>query len=233
MIPLRDSARSRTFPIVNVSLIALNFLVFFKEISLSNQAMNQMTFIYGLIPARVEAQLSTGAALLALATPFITAMVLHANWLHIIGNMLYLWIFGDNVEDKVGHIPYLFFYILVGVTGSIVYCLANPTSRVPLIGASGAIAGILGAYFVSYPKARVLTLLPLFFFITIVEIPAIWFLLFWFVMQLFNGFATSLAADSVAWWAHIGGFVAGAVLIKLFAANHPPPITKISFPVRY
>ena len=216
MIPLRDSARSRTFPVVNVSLIVLNFLVFFKEISLSNQALNQLTFTYGLIPSRTLAQLATEASLLAL-TPFITAMFLHANWLHIIGNMLYLWIFGDNVEDQVGHLPYLFFYILVGVAGSIVYCLANPGSQVPLIGASGAIAGILGAYFVSYPKAKVLTLLPLVFFITIVEIPAIWFLLFWFVMQLFNSFAASLAADSVAWWAHIGGFVTGAVLIKLFS----------------
>jgi membrane associated rhomboid family serine protease len=219
MIPLRDSVRSRTFPIVNVSLIVINFIVFFNEISLSNQSLNQLTYIYGLIPARVETQLAAGAPLLSLATPFITAMFLHANWLHIIGNMLYLWIFGDNVEDQIGHIPYLFFYLLVGVAGSITYIIADPTSQVPIIGASGAIAGILGAYFISYPNVRVLTLLPLFFFITIVEIPAIWFLLFWFVMQLFNGFATSLAADSVAWWAHIGGFVAGAVTIRLFVAN--------------
>ncbi|MGD0621676.1 MAG: rhomboid family intramembrane serine protease [Thermacetogeniaceae bacterium] len=219
MIPLRDSTRSRTFPIVNVSLIVINFIVFFKEISLSNQALNQLTFTYGLVPAHVASQLAAGAPFLSLATPFITAMFLHANWLHIIGNMLYLWIFGDNVEDRVGHIPYLFFYLLVGVAGSIVYCLASPASRVPIIGASGAIAGILGAYFVLYPKAKVLTLLPLFFFITLVEIPAVWFLLLWFGMQVLNGFTTSLAADSVAWWAHIGGFVAGAALINLFAAS--------------
>jgi membrane associated rhomboid family serine protease len=219
MIPLRDSTRSRTFPIVNVSLIVINFIVFFKEISLSNQALNQLTFTYGLIPAHVASQLAAGAPFLSLATPFITAMFLHANWLHIIGNMLYLWIFGDNVEDRVGHIPYLFFYLLVGVAGSIVYCLASPASQVPIIGASGAIAGVLGAYFVLYPKAKVLTLLPLFFFITLVEIPAVWFLLLWFGMQVLNGFTTSLAADSVAWWAHIGGFVAGAVLINLFAAS--------------
>ena len=219
MIPLRDSTRSRTFPIVNVSLIVINFIVFFKEISLSNQALNQLTFTYGLIPAHVASQLAAGAPLLSLATPFITAMFLHANWLHIIGNMLYLWIFGDNVEDRVGHLPYLFLYLLVGVAGSIVYCLASPASQVPIIGASGAIAGILGAYFVLYPKAKVLTLLPLFFFITLVEIPAVWFLLLWFGMQVLNGFTTSLDADSVAWWAHIGGFVAGAVLINLFAAS--------------
>ncbi len=219
MIPLRDSTRSRTFPIVNISLIVINFIVFFKEISLSNQALNQLTFTYGLIPAHVASQLAAGAPLLSLATPFITAMFLHANWLHIIGNMLYLWIFGDNVEDRVGHLPYLFLYLLVGVAGSIVYCLASPASQVPIIGASGAIAGILGAYFVLYPKAKVLTLLPLFFFITLVEIPAVWFLLLWFGMQVLNGFTTSLDADSVAWWAHIGGFVAGAALINLFAAS--------------
>jgi membrane associated rhomboid family serine protease len=217
MIPLRDSTRSRTFPVVNVSLIVINLIVFFREISLTNQGLNQLTYTYGLIPAQVASQLATGVPLLTLAIPFITAMFLHANWLHIIGNMLYLWIFGDNVEDRIGHLPYLFFYLLVGVAGSIVYCLASPASQVPIIGASGAIAGILGAYFVLYPKAKVLTLLPLFFFITLVEVPAIWFLLLWFGMQVVNGFATSLAADSVAWWAHIGGFVTGALLINLFS----------------
>lgn len=219
MIPLRDSVRSRTFPVVNMALIALNFIVFFKEISLGNTGLNQLIATYGLIPARVEAQLASGAGLLTLAIPFFATMFLHANWLHIIGNMLYLWIFGDNVEDRLGHIPYLFFYLLVGVAGSITYILATPGSQVPIIGASGAIAGILGAYLVSYPRAKVLSLLPLFFFITIVEIPAIWFLLLWFVIQVLNGFATSLNADAVAWWAHIGGFVAGALLITLMAPN--------------
>jgi membrane associated rhomboid family serine protease len=219
MIPLRDNTRSRTFPMVNISLIAINFIVFFKEISISNDALSQLTLTYGLIPARVASGLAAGAPFLSLAAPFITAMFLHANWLHIIGNMLYLWIFGDNVEDRVGHLPYLFFYLGVGVAGSITYIIASPGSQVPIIGASGAIAGILGAYFILYPKAKVLTLLPLLFFITLVEIPAIWFLLLWFGMQVLNGFTTSLAADSVAWWAHIGGFVTGAALIKLFAAD--------------
>lgn len=224
MIPLRDSTRSRTFPIINLTLIIINFIVFFQEISLSSQGLNQLTLTYGLIPARVTAGLASGASLLTLTIPFITAMFLHGNWLHIIGNMLYLWIFGDNVEDRVGHIPYLFLYLLVGIAGSITHILSNPASQVPIIGASGAIAGILGAYFISYPKAKVLTLLPLFFFITLVEIPAVWFLLFWFVMQLFSGFATSVAADSVAWWAHIGGFVVGALLINIFAAAHTQKI---------
>ncbi len=217
MIPLRDNACSRAFPAVNVSLIVINFIIFFKEITVSNQALNQLTFTYGLVPARVMAQLAAGGTLLSLAVPFITSMFLHANWLHIIGNMLFLWVFGNSIEDRIGHIPYLFFYLLVGVIGSVVYIIASPASQVPIIGASGAIAGIMGAYFISYPRAKVLTLIPLFFFITIVEIPAIWFLLFWFALQMFNGFTASLTVDSVAWWAHIGGFVAGAAMITLFA----------------
>jgi membrane associated rhomboid family serine protease len=219
MIPLRDSTSSRTFPIVNISLIAINFLVFFKEISLSNQGLNQLIFTYGLIPAQVPVGLAGGAPSLSLLVPFITTMFIHSSWIHIIGNMLYLWIFGDNIEDQVGHLPYLFFYLLVGVIGSVTYCLTSSSSQVPIIGASGAIAGILGAYFVLFPRAKVLTLLPLIFFITLVEIPAIWFLLIWFGLQVLDGFTTSIAADSVAWWAHIGGFVSGALLIKLFAVN--------------
>ncbi len=217
MIPLRDSTRSRTFPVVNLALIIVNFIVFFREITLSSAGLNQLIANYGLIPSRVDALLTSGSGLLPLAIPFITTMFLHANWLHILGNMLYLWIFGDNVEDRLGHIPYLFFYLLVGVIGSITYILATPGSQVPIIGASGAIAGILGAYLVSYPRAKVLALVPLFFFITLIEIPAIWFLLFWFVLQLLSGFTTTVNADSVAWWAHIGGFTTGALLINLLA----------------
>lgn len=216
MIPLRDSMRSRTFPIVNVILIAICFIAFFKEITLGSRELNQLMLTYGLIPSQVLSRLTSGSPLLPLATPFVTAMFLHGNWVHIIGNMIYLWIFGDNVEDRVGHLPYLIFYLAVGAAGSMAHIIANPDSQVPIIGASGAIAGILGAYFISYPRSRILTLLPLFFFITIVEVRAVWFLLFWFVIQLFSGFGASLAADSVGWWAHIGGFVAGALLINLF-----------------
>ncbi|NPV28433.1 MAG: rhomboid family intramembrane serine protease [Firmicutes bacterium] len=217
MIPLRDSTRSRRFPYVNVALIALNILVFFKEITLAEPELNRFFYAYGVIPARVEALLSAGAPLLPLVLPFITAMFLHGNWLHIIGNMLYLWVFGDNVEDRLGHLPYLVFYLLVGMLGSIAHIIANPGSQVPIIGASGAIAGVLGAYFLTFPHARILTLVPLFFFITIIEVPALFFLLFWFIIQLLNGFsAAGLNANPVAWWAHVGGFLAGAVLIKFF-----------------
>jgi membrane associated rhomboid family serine protease len=223
MIPLRDSMRSRTFPIVNLILIVICTIVFFKEIALGSQELNQFTLTYGLIPARTMSQLKAGAPVLSLAAPFVTAMFLHGSWVHIIGNMIYLWIFGDNVEDRVGHIPYLFFYLVVGAAGSLAHIIADPASPVPIIGASGAIAGILGAYFISYPRSRILTLLPLFFFITIVEVRAAWFLLFWFVIQLFSGFGASVSADSVGWWAHIGGFVAGAVLINLF-----PRVSRLS-----
>jgi membrane associated rhomboid family serine protease len=202
---------------MNVALIALNILIFFKEITLTEPELNRFFYVFGVIPARVEAQLAAGAPLLPLALPFITAMFLHGNWFHIIGNMLYLWVFGDNVEDRLGHIPYLIFYLLVGTIGSIAHIIANPGSQVPIIGASGAIAGVLGAYFLTFPHARILTLVPLFFFITIIEVPALFFLLFWFLIQLLNGIGTAgLNANPVAWWAHIGGFLAGAVLIKLF-----------------
>ncbi len=217
MIPLRDSTRSRRFPYVNVALIALNILVFFKEITLAEPELNRFFYAYGVIPAKVEALLSAGAPLLPLVLPFITAMFLHGNWLHIIGNMLYLWVFGDNIEDRLGHLPYLVFYLLVGMLGSIAHIIANPGSQVPIIGASGAIAGVLGAYFLTFPHARILTLVPLFFFITIIEVPALFFLLFWFIIQLLNGFsAAGLNANPVAWWAHVGGFLAGAALIKFF-----------------
>jgi membrane associated rhomboid family serine protease len=220
MIPLRDNTRSRTFPVVNIILIILNALIFIRQLGLTPPQVNLIFFQYGLIPARVQAQLSAGASLTTIAIPFITAIFLHANWLHIIGNMLYLWIFGDNVEDRVGHIPYLFFYLLVGVAGNIAHLLANPASQVPIIGASGAIAGVLGAYFLTYPRAKVLTLVPIFFFITIIEIPAVIFLLFWFVMQVIYGASsTGISASPVAWWAHVGGFITGAILVKVFSAG--------------
>ncbi|HHW40895.1 MAG TPA: rhomboid family intramembrane serine protease [Syntrophomonadaceae bacterium] len=216
MIPLRDSARSRKFPIVNVFFIIINVLVFLKEITLTNHQLNYISYVYGVIPARVQTQLAAGAPLVAVAVPFITAMFLHGSWLHILGNMLYLWIFGDNVEDRMGHLPYLIFYLVVGVAGSIAHIMANPGSQIPIIGASGAIAGVLGAYFISYPRARILTLLPLPFFVTLIEVPAFFFLPFWFILQLLNGLSTNIAANPVAWWAHIGGFVAGMILVNFF-----------------
>jgi len=222
MIPLRDNIRSRHRPYMNWLLILVNFLVFFQELGLGQRQLNNLFFNLGVVPARVLYLLKAGAPLEALAVPFFTDMFLHGGWVHILGNMLFLWVFGDNVEDRLGHFRYLMFYLVVGIIGSIAHVLANPASTVPIIGASGAIAGVLGAYLISFPRARVLTLLPIFFFVTLVEIPAVVFLIFWFVIQVFNG-AASLGgvANPVAWWAHIGGFVAGMFLVKLMS---PRPV---------
>ncbi|MEW6426084.1 MAG: rhomboid family intramembrane serine protease, partial [Bacillota bacterium] len=158
------------------------------------------------------------APLEPLFLPFLSAMFLHGGWFHVIGNMWYLWIFGDNVEDRLGRFRYLLFYLAAGIIGSIAHILTNPTSPVPVIGASGAIAGVLGGYFITFPRSRVLALVPVFFFLTLMEVPAVIYLALWFVLQLFNGtLSLGGVANPVAWWAHIGGFVAGMVLIKLMA----------------
>jgi len=220
MIPLRDSTRSHSFPIVNVTLIALNVLVFLKELSLPPQNVNSFFYTYGLTPGLVTSQLASGASLLAIGLPFISALFLHGSWLHLLGNMLYLWIFGDNIEDRMGHLRYLLFYLLVGIIASIAHIIADPGSDIPIIGASGAIAGVLGAYFLAFPRAKVLTLVPVFFFITFIQIPAIIFLPVWFIIQVLNVFGTSgMAANSVAWWAHIGGFIGGAILLPFFSRS--------------
>ncbi|HHY39880.1 MAG TPA: rhomboid family intramembrane serine protease [Syntrophaceticus sp.] len=217
MIPLRDSTRSRTFPIVNYTLIAINFLVFFRQLTFSDQELNLFFYTYGLIPAQVTQHFAAGAALQSTLLPFITAMFLHGNWLHLLGNMLYLWIFGDNIEDRMGHLKYLFFYLFAGITGSIAHILSAPGSDIPIIGASGAIAGVLGAYFLLFPKARILTLVPIFFLITFVRIPAVIFLPIWFGIQLLNALSSAgMPAETVAWWAHIGGFISGIVLLPFF-----------------
>jgi membrane associated rhomboid family serine protease len=181
---------------------------------------------YGIVPAHVFRWPQTNLPLTVVAVPFFTSMFLHGGWLHLIGNMWYLWIFGDNVEDRLGHFTYLIFYVLCGLGAGIVHTILNYDTVVPSIGASGAIAGVLGAYFLSYPQARVLTLVPIFIFIQVIEIPALIVLGFWFIMQFFYG-AASLAvstanAGGVAWWAHVGGFVVGMILIGLFPRRDRP-----------
>ncbi len=206
MIPLKDNISSRRFPVVNVVLIVINVLVFIYELSLSQGHLTGFISIFGVVPRRVS------------VVPLFTAIFLHGGWIHLLGNMLYLWIFGDNVEDRLGRGRYLFLYLAAGIAGSLAQIWANPLSAEPIIGASGAIAGVLGAYFVSYPRAKVLTLLPIFFFITFVEIPAFVFLVIWFIMQFLNGFVTlGVAGNMVAWWAHIGGFVTGALGVLILA----------------
>jgi membrane associated rhomboid family serine protease len=217
MIPLRDNTPSRTFPFVNIFLILLNAAAFVYELRFSTpQSLETFIMSWALIPKHL------------LATPvteWVTipaSMFLHGGWAHILGNMLYLWIFGDNVEDRVGHIRYFFFYLLVGTAAALTQTYAHPASGLPMIGASGAIAGVLGAYFVLYPRARVMSLVPVGFFLMRAEIPAFFFLLFWFLVQSLQsvGSLTARAVQGdvggVAWFAHAGGFVAGFVLIWFF-----------------
>lgn len=220
MIPLRDSARSGTFPFVTLIIIIVNFLVFFLELSLEEFQLNQFYYIFGVVPAETLNTIFTGAPLEPVIIPFFTAMFIHGGWLHILGNMWYLWIFGDNIEDRLGHFRYLLFYLGVGIVASVVHILANPSSTAPVVGASGALAGVLGAYFVLFPRSRILSLVPIFIFFTVLEVPAIIFIGIWFLIQLFNTLGSlGGAANSVAWWAHLGGFIAGSVMIKFLVRN--------------
>lgn len=212
MLPIRDTIQSRTPPIMTVSLIIVNAIAFIFQISLGRGG-NEFIMAYGFVPSRFFHLLEKGNILYALL-PLFSSMFLHGGWFHIIGNMWYLWIFGDNVEDRVGHLRFLIFYILCGVIAGLAHAFTSFNSGIPTVGASGAIAGVMGAYFILYPRAKIWTLVPIFIFIQFFEIPAIVFLGFWILMQFFMG-AFNLGGG-VAWWAHIGGFIAGAILIFLF-----------------
>lgn len=215
MIPLGDNVPAERTPFITYSLIALNVLVFFWELVLGPGA-DRLIYGWGAIPADVVAWRQEPLVLLTL----VTSMFLHGGWFHLIGNMLYLAIFGNNVEGIMGHKRYLVFYLLCGVVASLAQVFIAPTSTVPGIGASGAIAGILGAYLLSFPRAQVFVGIFLLFFLKVVALPAVLVLGFWFIMQLFNGIAVIGASSEaitggVAWWAHIGGFVVGLVLTPL------------------
>jgi membrane associated rhomboid family serine protease len=223
MIPIRDDTPRYTTPYVNYFLIGLNVLVFLFEVSLAPPTRQAFIFQFGVIPVRVLG--AFGIASVSVphpsAIPLLTSMFLHASWLHLIGNMWVLWIFGDNIEDYLGHFPYLIFYLVSGFAASALHILLNSSSTVPSVGASGAIAGIMGAYFLLFPSARVLTLVPLIIFFTFIWLPA-WIVLgYWFVLQFLSGAATSIAYSNstggggIAFWAHVGGFVAGLVMVKL------------------
>jgi membrane associated rhomboid family serine protease len=209
MIPLRDIIPSRTTPIVTISLITLNVLVFAYELSLG-RAVDAFTLSYALIPAAFSWM-----------TVF-TSMFLHGGFMHVAGNMLYLWIFGDNVEDRMGHGRFLVFYLLCGVAAALAQAITVSDSVVPMVGASGAIAGVMGAYFVLYPRSRIVALVPLFFFFQVIEVPAILFLGIWFLMQFLSGvgsIASSIRgapAGGIAFWAHVAGFVAGISGVMVF-----------------
>ncbi|RKY05549.1 rhomboid family intramembrane serine protease [Candidatus Poribacteria bacterium] len=220
MIPLRDNIPSRTFPVITVSLIAANSLVFLYEVSLGPRVV-ELVMRYGLIPVRFFYTLARNPFNLDDAlVPIFTSMFLHGGWAHIIGNMIFLWIFGDNVEDRMGHFRFLIFYLLCGVSAAMAQAFTHPASGVPMVGASGAISGVMGAYFLLFPTARILTLVPVFIFLQIAEVPALFFLGLWFLMQFVNGVFSlgfqHVMGSGVAWWAHIGGFVAGMVLVWFF-----------------
>lgn len=199
------------------ALIAANVVVFLFEASLAPRQLASFTRAYGLVPARLVTDPGAGQALTIL-----TSMFLHGGWWHLIGNLWVLFIFGDNVEDRMGHFRYLVFYVLCGLAAGAAHILVSPLSRVPTIGASGAISGIMAAYLVLFPRARVLTFVPWFILPWLVEIPALLFIGVWFVSQLFNGLFGLAASGAihtyggVAWWAHVGGFLAGLLLVKLF-----------------
>ena len=207
MIPLRDVIPSRTTPYITVTVIVVNALVFVFELRLPLTDRARFIEVYGIVPASVG------------SLSLLTSMFLHGGWLHFLGNMLYLWIFGDNVEDRVGHGRFIVFYLTCGLAATLTQVVSNPTSVVPIVGASGAIAGVMGAYFVLFPRSRVLTLLPLFIFWELIEVPAILFLGFWFLLQLLSGVGSVGAGQDlsgIAFWAHIAGFATGAVAIFFF-----------------
>jgi len=213
MIPIRDTIRSRRFPLVNWVLILANAAAFYYELRIGPSALNGFINTWGLVPTHFWSEPQT-----AWITIF-SSMFLHGGWFHILSNMWILFIFGDNVEDRMGGGRYLVFYLLSGVAAALTQALFLPNSSSPMVGASGAIAGVLGAYMLLFPRSRILSLVPIFFIFTLIEIPAVVFLLFWFASQLFSGFLSigGASGSGVAWWAHIGGFVFGLLGVYLFA----------------
>jgi membrane associated rhomboid family serine protease len=222
MIPIRDDTARFSTPYVTYFIIALNVLVFLFELSVGAQsprALNSLMYQFGVVPLHFDRALAgtSSVSLPAVSLTILTSMFLHASWLHIIGNMWFLWIFGDNIEDYLGHFGYLVFYLVSGFAAMFTHILLNAGSNVPALGASGAIAGVMGGYFVLYPRARVMMWFPPIFFF---YLPAWLVLGYWFLTQFLSGAATSIAgaggaSGGIAVWAHVGGFVAGIGLIKL------------------
>jgi membrane associated rhomboid family serine protease len=214
MIPLRDENPTRSVAVVTIVLIALNAAAFLYELSLPTQrSLNAFFADFALIPAAITQTPGVEAY-----RSVLTSMFLHGGWLHLIFNMLFLWIFGNNIEDSVGHFKFVIFYLLCGIAAAAAQVATQPDSLVPMIGASGAVSGVLGAYLLLFPRARVLTLIPIWIFIRLVYLPAWLLLIVWFALQLLSGAATvgRQTGGGVAFWAHIGGFVAGMILIPVF-----------------
>jgi membrane associated rhomboid family serine protease len=217
MIPLRDVIPSRTVPFITITLIVLNAIAWLYEIAIPEDALPVFLQIYGVVPGDFS------------APTLLTSMFLHGGWSHIIGNMWFLWIFGDNVEDRMGHGRFIVFYLICGIGAAIGHVAMDPTSLLPTIGASGAIAGVMGAYVVLYPRSRVLTLVPLFIYFEIIELPAIFLLSFWLLMQVFGAGIGAIAATSgnqgggIAFVAHVVGFALGAIFVFVFRKSQPEP----------
>lgn len=213
MIPLRDSQPSYSTPVVTILLIAANAVAFFYELALDPFSRNHLIGAWGLVPDRLW------------FPTLLSSMFLHAGWLHIVGNMWFLWIFGDNVEDILGRAKYLLLYLGCGIAAGLAHAWINADSRIPTIGASGAVAGVMGAYMVKFPRSRVLTLVPVFVFLTTYELPAAVILVYWLIIQFFSGLGSvahsHLAQGGVAWFAHVGGFVAGILLVNLLRPKQP------------
>jgi membrane associated rhomboid family serine protease len=213
MIPLRDTIPSRSTPVVTAGIIVANVLVFLYQFSLDRFSLNHFIVEYGVVPDRLS------------YVSLVTSMFLHGGWMHLIGNMWFLWIYGDNVEDVLGHAKYLVFYLVSGVAAALAQVAFFSDSRVPMVGASGAIAGVMGAYLIKFPHSRILTLLPVIVFFTTVEVPAVLILLYWFVIQFFSGVGSigysHLSQGGTAWFAHVGGFVAGMILILVMRPAQP------------
>jgi len=214
MIPIRDVIPSRTVPVITVTLIVLNSVAWFYELSLPSRELAVFLQHNGVVPADFS------------PATLITSMFLHGSWMHVIGNMWWLWIFGDNVEDRLGHGRFIVFYLLCGIAAAVGQMLIEPFSTLPTIGASGAIAGVMGAYFVLYPRSRVLTLIPIFFFIQLVEVPAIVLLGVWFGMQLLSAGSVAITSGSqnggVAFMAHVAGFIVGVLGVFVFRRRQQP-----------
>ncbi|WP_456432961.1 rhomboid family intramembrane serine protease [Thermosulfuriphilus sp.] len=227
MIPIQDSIPRRCPPVATWTLIGLNALVFLLEISLPEKRLEQLFYLFGIVPARYTHP--DWAVWFGLPLddywPFLTSMFLHGSWVHFIGNMWTLWIFGDNVEDQMGPWRYLIFYLLCGLAAGVVHVILNPHSTVPTIGASGAISGVMGAYYALFPLARIIVMIPIFIFPFFFELPAILYLGLWFLIQFTSGtlsLALPGAHGGIAWWAHVGGFVAGIVLYRFFLSSGRP-----------
>ena len=219
MIPLRDRNPRSTTPFVTVSLIIVNVLVFLYQLSLGPRVGEAFAFTFGMIPARIPLAFSAGAQVTVGQAffPLFTSIFLHGGFLHLAGNMWFLWVFGDNVEDRLGHARYLLFYLLCGLGAGLAHTFVNLNSTIPAVGASGAISGVLGAYLILFPGARVLTLIPLIVFFFTVELPAFILLLYWFLIQSLSGLSSlgGREGGGTAWWAHIGGFLLGILLVLL------------------